>query len=55
MFNYHVRNLLFHSVIDPFDEQWLKLFKHAYLVLKEVVEHNIYDIERNLLATTITN
>lgn len=49
MFNYHVRNLLFHSVIDPFDEQWLKLFKHAYLVLKEIVEHNIEEIERKAL------
>lgn len=46
MFNYHVRNLLFHSVIDPFDEHWLRLFKHAYLALKEIVEHNLSEIEK---------
>jgi hypothetical protein len=44
-FNYQVRNLLFHSLIDPFNPTWLKLFKHAYLALKELVEHNIEKIE----------
>lgn len=44
-FNYQIRNLLFHSLIDPFNPQWLKLFKHTYLALKELVEHNIEKIE----------
>ncbi|WP_367210060.1 hypothetical protein [Sphingobacterium sp. R2] len=44
-FNYQLRNLLFHSLIDPFNPQWLKIFKHAYLALKELVEHNIEKIE----------
>lgn len=45
-FNYQLRNLLFHSLIDPFSPQWLKVFKHAYLALKELVEHNIEKIEQ---------
>lgn len=45
-FNYQIRNLLFHSLIDPFNPKWLRLFKHAYLALKELVEHNIEKIER---------
>lgn len=49
-FNYQIRNLLFHSIIDPFHAEWLKLFKHAYLALKELVEHNIEKIEQE--ATT---
>jgi hypothetical protein len=44
-FNYQIRNLLFHSIIDPFNSEWLKLFKHTYLALKELVEHNIDKIE----------
>lgn len=40
-FNYSLRNIMFHHVIDPFDEKWLKLFKNAYLALQEVVNHNI--------------
>ncbi|AQW89712.1 hypothetical protein [Elizabethkingia anophelis] len=47
-FNYQIRNLLFHSLIDPFNPQWLKVFKHAYLSLKELVEHNIEKIETQL-------
>jgi len=46
LFNYQIRNLLFHSLIDPFNPLWLKLFKHTYLALKELVEHNIEKIER---------
>jgi hypothetical protein len=46
-FNYHLRNLLFHSVINPFDEKSLKLFKQCYLVLREIVEHNIKQIENS--------
>lgn len=44
-FSYALRNILFHNIIDPFDELWLKLFKHTYLALKEIVNHNIYRIE----------
>lgn len=44
-FSYGLRNILFHYIIDPFDEQWLKLFRHTYLALKEIVNHNIYKIE----------
>jgi len=40
-FNYSLRNIMFHHVIDPFDEKWLKLFKNTYLALQEVVNHNI--------------
>ncbi|WP_433811436.1 hypothetical protein [Flavobacterium johnsoniae] len=49
-FNYQIRNLLFHSLIDPFNPEWLRLFKHAYLALKELVEHNIEKIERQAEA-----
>lgn len=31
-FSYSLRNILFHYIIDPFSEEWLKLFKHTYLV-----------------------
>lgn len=40
-FNYHLRNILFHHVLDPFDPQWLELFKHAYLALQELVSFNV--------------
>lgn len=45
-FNYQVRNLLFHSVINPFDPQWLLLFKFSYLVLEQLVEHNLEEIDQ---------
>jgi len=44
-FNYHLRNILFHHVLDPFDQQWLDLFKHAYLALQELVILNIAKIQ----------
>ena len=40
-FVYRLRNALFHEIIDPLDSQWQKLFKNAYLVLKEIVDANI--------------
>lgn len=40
-FVYRLRNALFHEIIDPLDSQWQKLFKNAYLVLKEIVDTNI--------------
>ena len=40
-FSYDLRNILFHHIIDPFDEDWLKLFRHTYLALKEMVNYNI--------------
>lgn len=43
-FNYSLRNIMFHHVIDPFDEKWLMLFKNAYLALQEIVNHNIKTI-----------
>jgi hypothetical protein len=46
-FNYSLRNIMFHHVIDPFDEKWLMLFKYAYLALQEVVNHNIKTINLN--------
>lgn len=46
-FSYDLRNILFHHIIDPFDEEWLKLFKFTYLALKEVVNHNVKIIEQN--------
>lgn len=45
-FSYDLRNILFHHIIDPFDEEWLKLFKTTYLALKEVVNHNLIQIEQ---------
>lgn len=47
-FNYQVRNLLFHSVINPFDPKWLLLFKFSYLVLEQLVEHNLEEIDQKL-------
>jgi hypothetical protein len=44
-FNYHLRNILFHHVLDPFDPQWLELFKHAYLALQELVSFNALRIK----------
>lgn len=40
-FNYSLRNILFHHVIDPFDSKWLLLFKNAYLALQEITDYNI--------------
>jgi hypothetical protein len=45
-FSYDLRNILFHHIIDPFDEEWLKLFKTTYLALKEIVNHNVNLIEQ---------
>lgn len=44
-FNYSLRNIMFHYIINPFDKDWLKLFKHTYLALKEIVNHNIEEIK----------
>lgn len=52
-FNYQIRNLLFHSIIDPFNSEWLRLFKHAYLALKELVEYNIEKIEQQNISVEI--
>lgn len=48
-FNYNIRNLLFHSIINPFDSDWLELFKSSYLALRELVEHNISRIDEKAL------
>ncbi|MBO4914052.1 MAG: hypothetical protein J5449_02500 [Oscillospiraceae bacterium] len=39
---YRLRNALFHEIIDPLDAPWQLLFKSAYLVLKHVVDINIF-------------
>lgn len=40
-FAYKIRNALFHEIIDPFDTEWQRIFKYAYLILKEIVDINI--------------
>lgn len=45
-FVYRLRNALFHEIIDPLDEEWQTIFKHAYLVLKEIVDLNIRVLEK---------
>ena len=37
-FVYGLRNILFHEIIDPFDREWQKIFKHSYLILKPIVD-----------------
>lgn len=45
-FSYDLRNILFHHIIDPFDEEWLKLFKSTFFALNEIVNHNINTIRQ---------
>lgn len=53
-FCYVLRNILFHHIIDPFDDKWLQLFKSTYFALTEIVNHNIRIIKEdpNLITTT---
>lgn len=44
-FVYRLRNALFHEIIDPLNEEWQLIFKHAYLVLKEIVDLNINELK----------
>lgn len=46
-FVYRLRNALFHEIIDPLNEEWQIIFKNAYLVLKEIVDLNVREIEKN--------
>lgn len=46
-FVYFMRNALFHEIIDPLDAFWQEIFKHSYLVLKEILDGNInYFLEK---------
>lgn len=46
-FIYFMRNALFHEIIDPLDSFWQEIFKHSYLVLKEILDGNInYFLEK---------
>lgn len=38
---YWLRNLLFHSIINPFDKDLNNLFKYAYFTLQDIVDDNI--------------
>ncbi|NJE61461.1 hypothetical protein [Thermococcus sp. 21S7] len=40
-FAYKLRNILFHFIIDPMDEDWQSLFEYSYLALKHLTEENI--------------
>lgn len=40
-FVYFMRNALFHEIIDPLDAFWQDIFKHSYLVLKDILDGNI--------------
>ncbi len=40
-FAYKLRNILFHFIIDPMNENWQSLFKYTYLALKHLTEENI--------------
>ena len=46
-FVYRLRNALFHEIIDPLDEEWQIIFKNAYLVLKEIVDLNINELNKD--------
>jgi len=40
-FAYKLRNILFHYIINPGDDNWRILFKHTYLALKHITKENI--------------
>lgn len=40
-FSYMLRNILFHFIIDPMDENWQTLLNFTYLALKHLVNENI--------------
>ena len=46
-FAYKLRNILFHSIIDPLDENWQLLFKHSYRALRHLTEENIRFLQNN--------
>ena len=48
-FVYRLRNALFHEIIDPLDSEWQLIFKNAYLVLKQMVDINIYRLKMTTL------
>ena len=48
-FVYRLRNALFHEIIDPLDSEWQLIFKNAYLVLKQIVDINIYRLKMTAL------
>lgn len=53
-FVYFMRNALFHEIIDPLDSFWQTIFKHSYLVLKEVLDGNIkYLLDQDLIKGLI--
>lgn len=59
-FVYFMRNALFHEIIDPLDAFWQEIFKHSYLVLKEILDGNInYFLEKeqvkNLIISIVWN
>lgn len=53
-FVYFMRNALFHEIIDPLDAFWQEIFKHSYLVLKEILDGNInYFLEKESVTELI--
>lgn len=53
-FVYFMRNALFHEIIDPLDAFWQEIFKHSYLVLKEILDGNInYFLEKERVKSLI--
>lgn len=52
-FVYFMRNALFHEIIDPLDAFWQEIFKHSYLVLKEILDGNINYFEEKENATEL--
>jgi len=45
-FVYRLRNALFHEIIDPLNDEWQVIFKNSYHVLKQVVDQNIWRLNR---------
>lgn len=53
-FVYFMRNALFHEIIDPLDSFWQMIFKHSYLVLKEILDGNIkYLLDQDVIKGLI--
>ncbi len=44
-FVYKLRNILFHSIINPLDDKWQPIYKNAFIVLRELVDDNIKKID----------
>lgn len=40
-FCYSLRNVMFHRVVDPFDERWSEVIKLAFQGLRELLLENI--------------